>query len=220
MLVNKEISTISILVVGKNIYNILEMKKDFSYFSNIKIFNDVSNKKKIIEKIKYENPQIIITYPNINLIKLIRTVSSEIKIIILADLSYNDELGKLQRGKSIITSFKLGVNAYCSKNIEIDKLMKIIEIVENGAYWLDENAGELLMSVLKKDKFQKNMYNLTKREFEVLKLIANGCSNIQIANHLTVSIHTAKAHVCSILQKLEAKDRVQAALIAIKSGWV
>jgi DNA-binding NarL/FixJ family response regulator len=59
---------------------------------------------------------------------------------------------------------------------------------------------------------------LTEREFEVLELVVLGKSNPEIANELIVSVHTAKAHVCSILQKMSVDDRVQAAVKAVREG--
>lgn len=61
---------------------------------------------------------------------------------------------------------------------------------------------------------------LTEREFEVLRLLVKGKSNTEIAKELIVSVHTAKAHVCSILQKLCVDDRVQAAVKAIKENII
>lgn len=61
---------------------------------------------------------------------------------------------------------------------------------------------------------------LTDREFEVLKLVTMGKSNTEIAKELLVSVHTAKAHVCSILQKMSVNDRVQAAVKAVREGIV
>ena len=61
---------------------------------------------------------------------------------------------------------------------------------------------------------------LTEREFEVLKHLVSGKSNTEIAKELIVSVHTAKAHVCSILQKMCVNDRVQAAVKAVKEGMV
>ena len=61
---------------------------------------------------------------------------------------------------------------------------------------------------------------LTEREIQVLKLIAMGKSNTEIAKELIVSVHTAKAHVCSILQKMCVNDRVQAAVKAVREGLV
>ncbi len=65
-----------------------------------------------------------------------------------------------------------------------------------------------------------NKKKLTKRELEILKLVVEGYNNPEIAQLLAVSVHTAKAHVCNILQKLEVKVRVQAAVLAIKEGII
>ena len=67
---------------------------------------------------------------------------------------------------------------------------------------------------------ENNKILLTEREQEVLKLLVDGKSNTEIASELIVSVHTAKAHVCSILQKLCVEDRVQAAVKAIRQGLV
>jgi DNA-binding NarL/FixJ family response regulator len=61
---------------------------------------------------------------------------------------------------------------------------------------------------------------LTEREHEVLKHLVDGKSNTEIAKELIVSVHTAKAHVCSILQKMCVNDRVQAAVKAVREGMV
>ena len=63
-------------------------------------------------------------------------------------------------------------------------------------------------------------HRITEREYEVLKHLVDGKSNTEIAKELIVSVHTAKAHVCSILQKMCVNDRVQAAVKAVKEGMV
>jgi len=67
---------------------------------------------------------------------------------------------------------------------------------------------------------EKHGKPLTEREFQVLKLVTLGKTNVEIARELIVSVHTAKAHVCSILQKMSVEDRVQAAVKAVRSGLV
>lgn len=67
---------------------------------------------------------------------------------------------------------------------------------------------------------EQNAKPLTVREIEVLELIVLGKSNTEIARELLVSVHTAKAHVCSILQKMSVEDRVQAAVKAVREGLV
>ncbi|MBQ7287121.1 MAG: response regulator transcription factor, partial [Candidatus Gastranaerophilales bacterium] len=68
--------------------------------------------------------------------------------------------------------------------------------------------------------FKSTHANLTAREYEVLKLVVDGKSNLQIANELNISEHTSKAHVCNIIQKLVVDDRTQAAVKAIREGIV
>lgn len=61
---------------------------------------------------------------------------------------------------------------------------------------------------------------LTEREYEVLRYVTMGKSNNEIADEMIISVHTAKAHVCSILQKMSVNDRVQAAVKAVRDGLV
>jgi len=65
-----------------------------------------------------------------------------------------------------------------------------------------------------------NSRPITAREFQVLELLITGKSNNEIAKELSVSVHTIKAHVCSILGKMSVDDRVQAAVKAIRSGLI
>lgn len=67
---------------------------------------------------------------------------------------------------------------------------------------------------------EKHGKPLTEREAEVLKCVVMGKSNTEIAHELLISVHTAKAHVCSILQKMGVTDRVQAAVKAVRQGIV
>ncbi|MBY0404511.1 MAG: response regulator transcription factor [Cyanobacteria bacterium] len=71
-----------------------------------------------------------------------------------------------------------------------------------------------------KEPCYKTTFKLTERELEVLKLLVEGKSNTEIAKELVVSVHTAKAHVCNILQKFYVEDRVQAAVKAVKEGII
>lgn len=61
---------------------------------------------------------------------------------------------------------------------------------------------------------------LTERECEVLQLVVSGKTNVEIAQELFISVHTAKAHVCAILQKMGVSDRVQAAVKAVQQQMV
>lgn len=156
--------------------------------------------------------------PNINGIeatKKIRLKNNEVKIIILT--SHNDE-------KEVLDSLKAGANAYCSKEINPKRLVEVVRSVLDGASWFDPNIAHIVLKAATNsevmDTSKKSDYNLTTREAQILKLITEGYSNNEIAKELFVSINTTKAHVASILQKLEVEDRLQAALKALKNKIV
>jgi DNA-binding NarL/FixJ family response regulator len=84
---------------------------------------------------------------------------------------------------------------------------------------LESEQNDTFLTNLKKQKtLSTNPIKLTAREMEVLKYVVMGMSNSEIAKNLIISEHTAKAHVCSILKKMQAKDRVNAAVKAVRAG--
>ena len=107
--------------------------------------------------------------------------------------------------------------------------MNVIREVAKGACWLDPVIAKVALKLFPKPEntnitTKGHMLDarsqLTERELEVLRLLVKGKSNTEIAKDLIVSVHTAKAHVCSILQKLCVDDRVQAAVKAVKENIV
>ncbi len=148
--------------------------------------------------------------------KQIRSSNKDVKIIMLT--SHNDE-------KEVLNSLKAGANAYCSKEINPQRLVQVVQSVADGAAWFDPSVAHI---VLKASASTPNFdtgdnrknYDLTTREAQILKLMTEGYSNMEIAQMLVISINTTKAHVANILQKLEVEDRLQAALKALKNKIV
>lgn len=156
--------------------------------------------------------------PNINGVeatKKIRLKNNDVKVVILT--SHNDE-------KEVLESLKAGANAYCSKEINPSRLVEVVKSVLDGASWFDPSIAHVVLKAATNSETEspaaKEDYNLTSREAQILKLITEGYSNNEIAKELFVSINTTKAHVASILQKLEVDDRLQAALKALKNKIV
>ena len=148
--------------------------------------------------------------------KKVKALNKDIKIVVLT--SHNDE-------QEVLNSLKAGANAYCSKEINPKRLIQVVQSVLDGAAWFDPSISHIVLEAATKvqesiaPKPERN-YGLTSRETQILKLITEGYSNIEIAKELFVSINTTKAHVASILQKLEVDDRLQAALKALKEKLV
>lgn len=150
----------------------------------------------------------------------IREFSSDIKIIALTSHDREEE---------VVSALSSGANAYCLKDIDPSKLADVIRDVANGVCWIDSMVANLALKAIPKAESTDFLTGkssehakipLTEREYEVLKHLVAGKSNTEIANELIVSVHTAKAHVCSILQKMCVNDRVQAAVKAVKEGMV
>ena len=148
--------------------------------------------------------------------KSIKQYNSETKVVILT--SHNDV-------QEVLNSLKAGANAYCSKEINPNRLVVVVQSVIDGASWFDPSIAHIVLEAAASSQSTDTLlsekdYGLTSRETQILKLITEGYSNNEIANQLFVSINTTKAHVASILQKLEVDDRLQAALKALKERLV
>ena len=133
------------------------------------------------------------------------------------------------RCAEVIAALTSGASAYCLKDIDPQKLADVVRDVSIGVCWIDPMVAQMTLNSLPKIDnvgFLPNKSGmdgrvpLTEREYEVLKHLVSGKSNTEIAKELIVSVHTAKAHVCSILQKMCVNDRVQAAVKAVKEGMV
>ena len=168
----------------------------------------------IIDKNKVDIAIVDLGLPDLNGIELthkIKALSPKTKIIILTSHNKQDE---------VVSCFRNGASAYCSKEIDTKVLGEVIEHVSLGALWVDSSVASIVAEELscKNRLNEKNMenYNFTSREKEILKLLVNGYDNAQMAEILAVSLHTVKAHICNILQKLDVKDRTQAAIKALK----
>ncbi|MBQ2645623.1 response regulator transcription factor [bacterium] len=187
---------------------------------------EATSGKEAIEKANIHKPDIIIMdigFSDISGIKASKEIlekNPSQKIVILT--SHTDIT-------EVMSALSLGIYAYIVKDINTEILKMILKSVNNGAVWLDphivpairEKGGTTLpIKRTGRAAFRSQHANLTEREYEVLKLVVDGKSNNDIANLLSISEHTAKAHVCNIIQKLVVDDRTQAAVKALKEGIV
>ena len=148
----------------------------------------------------------------------IKNILPDTKVIMLT--SFNEK-------KLVLSAFKSGANAYCLKNIKLDELINVIKSVLNGAIWIDPSIAQFILEIIQSNDMitesqetESYDFDLTAREKDILKLVALGKSNKEIADELILSIHTVKNHLKNILQKLCVEDRTQAAILAIKEKLV
>lgn len=198
----------------------------FNETEHITVIAETDTAKDTIDKAKIMKPDVILMdsglpdFSSSDAIRKILTINPDQKILILS--SVIDE-------KNIMEALNTGVYGYILKDINTDFLIMAIKSVNEGAIWIDPKIVPIIREksscfIPQKQNsraaFRAQHGNLTEREYEVLKLVVEGQSNAEIANTLTISEHTAKAHVCNIIQKLVVDDRTQAAVKAIKEGLV
>ncbi|MEM1168113.1 MAG: response regulator transcription factor [Cyanobacteria bacterium P01_H01_bin.35] len=159
----------------------------------------------------------------------------QIKVLVLTTKDSED---------TVIAAFSAGADSYSLKDISFSNLLQAIEVTNEGNNWIDPAIASVVIKQAQETPDGNNCPTsqpqiklnemdcapggdgiiqidpLTERELEVLQLIVSGCSNAEIANKLYISVGTVKTHVRSILNKLCANDRTQAAVRALRSGLV
>jgi DNA-binding NarL/FixJ family response regulator len=168
---------------------------------------------------------IDVNLPELNgqqLTRQLHVAKSKTRVILLT--AYNDS-------SQAIHSISSGAAAYCAKDIHPSKLIEAIHAVVEGKFVIDEEVMDrkaLDSWMEKRTEFQSSGYSdpgdpyeaLSKREMEVLECVTKGQSNKEIAKELGISHQTVKNHVTAVLRKLNVEDRTQAAVYALRQGWV
>ena len=198
---------------------------------NIELVGQAENGIKGVELAKSLLPDVIIMDIGLPIIdgieatKRIKQFNPNSKILIFTSRDNSDD---------IFEAFQSGADGYVMKDASREQICTAIRSVSEGVAWIDPAIAKLVLSNIQSPKEQvvpkvsgeinyhagKQNYGLTEREMEVLALIVEGLTNVQIAKELTITTSTAKAHVHSILQKLSAETRAKATKKAIIEGLV
>jgi DNA-binding NarL/FixJ family response regulator len=120
----------------------------------------------------------------------------------------------------VIAALSSGADAYCIKGTNVDRLIAAIAAAQEGATYLDPQIARRVIDHLKLPTSSAPVGQLSQRELDVLKLIVEGYSNQEIATALYLSPNTIKTHIRGIMNKLAVDDRVQAAVVALRTGLV
>jgi DNA-binding NarL/FixJ family response regulator len=184
----------------------------------IEVVGEAGNGKEAVELARILNPDLILMdlimpeMDGIQATRMIKAEKPEIKILMLT--SFADQ-------EHVIPAIEAGASGYQLKDIQPDELVASIRKIMNGEDQLHPRATSLVLKHLSSNRRErKPLDELTKREMEVLKEIASGKSNKEIATSLFITEKTVKTHVSNVLAKLELADRTQAALFAVRNRLV
>jgi DNA-binding NarL/FixJ family response regulator len=124
----------------------------------------------------------------------------------------------------VFQAIRAGASGFLLKDVRPDDLLVAIRVVAAGEALLAPTVTRRLLdrfaSQVPDDRVPPSLEELTERELEILRLVAQGLSNAEIAQQLVLGETTVKSHVSSILRKLRLRDRVQAVVAAYEAGLV
>ena len=141
----------------------------------------------------------------------IRALYDEIEVVALTSFAEEER---------VTAALEAGASGYLLKDSDADDVAAAVRAAHRGELQLDPVVARRLMSSLREGRDDDPMTELTSRELEVLRLVAAGKPNKEIAADLAISERTARTHVSRILRKLRLSSRTQAALWAVREGLV
>jgi len=200
-------------VVRNGIRSYLETIPDFE------VIGEASSGEEAVSMVSELIPDVVLLdliMPGIDGIETtrrIRQLSPRTQVVILT--SYHEDV-------HIFPALKAGAISYILKDMKMEKLVDVLYRAVQGEVSLHPRvAARVLQNIRNEDSNEQALFtDLTVRETDVLKLIANGLTNSQIAEKLTISENTVKGHVSNILSKLHLADRTQVAVYAWQVGIV
>lgn len=188
---------------------ILELEEDFE------VVGTASNGQEAYEISKEKNPDIVlmdIRMPVLDGVlgtKIIKSEFNNVKVVILT--TFKDD-------EYIKEAIKNGAEGYILKNQSSDSIVESLRAVYKGNIVFEKQIVETISTMMTREKRKEpESFNLTDREFEILKLVGDGLSNREIASKLYLSEGTVRNYVTTLLEKLELRDRTQLAIFYLKN---
>ena len=194
------------------------LRRILEFDGEIQVIDEADNGEECIKKIRSSKPDIVLLDINmpvmngIEALQEIRKKKLKTKVIIL---TVHNEIEYLLRAVDI------GIDGYVLKDSDAHELIRAVTSVYEGDKFIQPSLIPLLNSkLIARDLDAERLEQLSKREIEVLKLVAVGMFNKEIGVELGISERTVKNHLSSIFKKIDSSDRTQAAVFAIRNGLV
>ncbi len=185
---------------------------------NIDVVAEAGDGEQAVEVVQELVPDVVLMdlvmpkMDGIDAIRQIRRLSPSTKVIVLTSFADDDK---------VFAAVKAGAAGYLLKDVDHQALSEAIRTVhEGGALLHPAVAAKLMQEFTEERPSQASPDRLTEREMEVLRLIARGMANKEIALDLGIAEKTVRTHVSNVLQKLHLADRTQAALYAVRERLV
>ncbi|PLR82591.1 response regulator [Bacillus sp. V33-4] len=208
------------------------VKRILDFENSFEVLAEGDDGSEAIELVEQNQPDVVImdiNMPRINGVEATRQLIDKYPDTRVIILSIHDD-------ENYVThALKSGASGYLLKEMDADALVEAVKVVADGGSYLHPRVTHNLVKEYRRlvaeqsgsgDQYiqhadiRRPLHLLTRRECEVLQLLADGKSNRGIGESLFISEKTVKNHVSNILQKMNVNDRTQAVVVAIKNGWV
>ena len=169
----------------------------------------------LLKKVKADILLLDINMPNMNGLQVLEKISKTQTTIKVLMLTVHNEI------EYLIKAIDIGADGYLLKDAGSAELKKAILSIYQGEKYIQPELTPLLnQKLVEKESDLDKLHSLTKREVQILKLIAEGLFNKEIGDRLNISERTVKNHVFNLFKKIGAADRTQAAVFAIRNNVV
>ena len=186
---------------------------------DIEVVGEASNGDEALQKARELMPDLIlmdITMPNCDGLEATRRIKKEMPYVKIVMLTVSDD------DRDLFEAIKWGAQGYLLKNLEPEELVDMLRGVFRGEAPISRTTASRILHELARhargEQAGPSVRDLTAREVEILRLVAKGASNREIAQELVISTHTVKNHLRNILDKLHMQSRVEAAVFAAREG--
>lgn len=199
-------------MIREGLKSLLELDGD------IEVIAEAENGEECMQKLLTVKPDVLlldINMPKMNgleVLKSLKDAKSKVKVLVLTVHNETEYLMK---------AVEIGINGYVLKDSESAELKKAIFTIYDGENYIQPSLIPALNSkMIEKNEDEIKLESLTKRELQVLKELAVGKFNRDIAKEMEISERTVKNHISSIFKKLDVTDRTQAAVFAIRNNLI
>ena len=210
--------SVRIFLVEDHFLMLQGLRATLAGFPHVQVVGEAASAEEAIDQLGNFPVDLVLVdlgLPGIDGIELIRRIKKTFPKTSAIALTVQDSQNQ------VLGALSAGADGYCLKNIDESRLQEAIQTVARGQVWLDPAiAGKVLTTLRSGGSAQAARPTLTEREMQMLTLIVEGLSNEQIAARLHLAVSTVKGHINGLLRKLEVNDRVQAAVLALKQGYL
>ncbi len=193
------------------------IRNELAEHADIQVVGEAVNGDEALALTETLQPEVLlldINMPGLRAVEVVRRLRARqpaLRVVVLS--AYGDN-------EHVVALLSAGARGYILKDEDPAVIVQALRAVTQGVFWLSPGVARVVEQTMQSPTVETPDKMLTRRELEVLQMMARGCDNQHIAESLCVTEATIKFHVSHIYDKLRVNSRVEAVLYAARQGWV